>query len=113
MPPIYIVPARLATEPQLPEITDEPVHFDITPNGLEITIEGTSTTPRAEVQNSGTTSIPFTVLAGVLYIRYFGKNTVEIGCSHGKMRVDTTVFAQPQYSLDWYTCKRTSPRLRE
>jgi hypothetical protein len=84
----------LATElAQLPEITDDPVHFNITPKGLEITIEGTSATLRAEVRNSGAASIPFTVLAGVLHmLPYFGKNTVEIGFSHGKMRVDTTVF---------------------
>ena len=85
---------RLATElAQLPEITDEPVHFDITPNELEITIEGTSTTLRAQVQNRGAASVPFTVLAGVLHmLPYFGNNAVEIGFSHGKMRVDTTVF---------------------
>jgi hypothetical protein len=85
---------RLATElAKLPEISDDPVHFDITPKGLEITIEGTSAPVRAEVQNSGVASIPFTVLAGVLHmLPYFGTNAVEIGFSHGKMRVDTTVF---------------------
>ena len=78
---------------QLPEITDDPVHFDITPKVLEITIEGISATVRAEVQNGGAASIPFTVLAGVLHmLPYFGKNAVEIGFSHGKMRVETTVF---------------------
>lgn len=92
---------RLATElAQLPEITDDPVHFDITSKGLEITIEGTSATLRAEVQNSGAVTIPFTVLAGVLLmLPYFGKNAVEIGFSHGKMRVDTTVFHNPSILL--------------
>lgn len=85
---------RLATElAQLPEITDDPVYFDITSNALEITIEGTSATLRAEVQNRGAASIPFTVLAGVLHmLQYYGENAIEIGFSRGKMRVDTTVF---------------------
>lgn len=85
---------RLATElTRLPEITNDPVHFDITPKGLEITIEGSSTTLLVEVRNSGAASIPFTVLAGVLHmLPYFGNNTVDISLSKGKMRVDTTVF---------------------
>jgi len=97
---------RLATElAHLPEITDEPVHFDITPKRMEITIERTSTILRAEVRKSGAASIPFTVLAGVLHmLPYFGKNVVEIGFSHGKMHVDTTVFYSRSILLTGTSC---------
>lgn len=103
--------ARLATDlGQLPEITDDPVHFDITSKELEITIEGTSATLRAEAQTSGTVTIPFTVLAGVLHmLPYFGKNAVEIGFSQGKMRVDTTIFHNPSILL---TVTRSNERRR-
>jgi hypothetical protein len=93
MPPIYVGPARVFQRSwlnclKIPTSCSLRYHA----NGLEISIDGTSTTLPAEVQDTGTTSIPFTVLAGVLRTRHFGKNTVEIGCSLGKMRVDTTVF---------------------
>src|SRR5206468_3745581 len=56
---LYRARARLATElGQLPEITDEPVHFDITPEQIGISTEGTSSIRRAGVQNTQTTSIP-------------------------------------------------------
>jgi len=95
---------RLATElAKLPEITDDPVHFDITPKGLEITIEGTSAPVRVEVQNSGVASIPFTVLAGVLHmLPYFGHKRSrnrflpwEDARGHDRL-------SQPQYCLDQY-----------
>jgi len=74
-------------------IADNPVHFDVTPKGLEITVDGASASLQAEVQSSGAASVPFTVLAGMLHmLPYFGNNAVEIGFSPGKMRVDTTVF---------------------
>jgi len=74
-------------------IADDPVHFDITSKRLEITADGASTNLQAEVQSSGSASIPFTVLAGVLHmLPYFGNNVVVIGFSPGKMRVDTTIF---------------------
>jgi hypothetical protein len=106
---LHLACVRLATElTQLPEITDDPVHFDITSKGLEITIEDTSARLRAEVQNGGAVTIPFTVLAGVLHmLPYFGKNAVEIGFSHGKMRVNTTVFHNPSILLT-----RTRPKER-
>lgn len=108
---LHLACVRLATElTQLPEITDDPVHFDITSKGLEITIEDTSARLRAEVQNGGAVIIPFTVLAGVLHmLPYFGKNAVEIGFSHGKMRVNTTVFHNPSILL---TCTRPKERRR-
>ena len=91
---LHRVCVSLAAEmEQLPEIADDPVHFNITPKGLEITLEGASANLKAEVRNAGAASVPFTVVTGVLHmLPYFGENSVQIAFSPGKMRVDTTVF---------------------
>ena len=75
------------------EDDEKAIQFNVTAGRLGITANGTSANLLAEVQSAGTAFIPPTVLAGVLHmLPYFGNRSVEIGFSHGKMRVDCTVF---------------------
>ena len=104
---------RLATKlAQISDNVDESLYFDIKSKRLKISVEGASANLQAEVQCDGAASVPFTVLAGVLHmLPYFGRNSVEIAFSPGKMRVDTTIFYNRSIMLSARASRNDGDRL--
>jgi hypothetical protein len=78
---------------ELTECSEDLIEVNVAARAVELTTNHFSAGLEAKVLREGRVSAPRIVLQGVMrMLPYFGRQTIEIGFSEGKMRVHTTIF---------------------